>query len=191
VLVDTGAGKAVYVLDTKAWNGLMAWASPPGNVWAGRPADQVAVQMSLAEAVECAKKLNGRLPTPAEWDWAAGYTNRVPGAELVKAGAVPVLNSAVPGKVNAPNRDVTAAGVSNMTGNGREWTAGTVSGESWAPLPPSVPTGKEVVVLRGRNFTLAQSLTAADLDAEQKVPQTQFAEAKSKHTGFRVVLDLP
>jgi hypothetical protein len=101
------------------------------------------------------------------------------------------VNTATPGRVNTPNRDTSTAGVSNMTGNGREWTAGVVRGEGWGPLPSPAPAGDEVIVLRGRSFTLAQPLTAADLDAQQKVPQTQYAKSKSKYTGFRVVIDLP
>ena len=179
VLVETSPGKAIYVLDTKVWNGLMAWAS--GNPWANRPANQVAIEASLAEAVDCAKKLGGRIPTPAEWDAAAGFPPGTPGAGLVKPEAVPVVNSAIPGRVDSPNRDVTTTGVSNMTGNGREWTSGVITTKD----------GKQISVLRGRSFTLATPLTAKDLAAEQETPQTQFPDAKSKYTSFRVVLDLP
>ena len=161
----------------------MAWAAGPTSSWAkltGEKTTVVAVEVSLAEAVACADKLGGRLPTPAEWDAAAGYSTRMPRPDLVVSGAGAV-DSALPGDVFTPKRDVTSTGVSNMTGNGREWTSGTLT----------TPDGKKLSVLRGRSFTLAKALTAADLEAEQDVPQTQYAEAKSKYTGFRVVLDLP
>jgi serine/threonine protein kinase len=192
ILVTPPTGKPFYIMDTKVWNGLMKW-SGVGKSWDDRQADVVAVEVSLAEAMACAAKLGGRVPTPAEWDATLGFSPGTQRASLIEAGTTPLVNSAKPGRVDLQNRDSTKDGVSNMTGNGRELTAALVSDEErgWKPLPDPVPTGKESIVLRGRSFTLATPLTVADLTAEQKVPQTQYADAKSKYTGFRVVLDLP
>ena len=80
-----------------------------------------------------------------------------------------------------------------MAGNGTEWTrAVVVSG-----TPPKVVEGEptkddDLVVLRGRRFTLPDRLTYKRMKYElEAVPQTQFAGDARVFTGFRVVVPVP
>src|SRR5262245_31162141 len=196
VLVVPPAGKPFYVMETKAWNGLMAefikardGDETASKSWRAKPADGVATGMTVMDAVACAKWLGGRLPTPAEWDAAAGYSRQAK-KELVSKGR-PAIGLVEPRRVNDPERDVASTGVTDMTGNGREWTSEVIlSTDSRREPIPEQPHEQAVVVLRGRNFTLARPLTADDLTYEQGVPQTQFSGKGSKYTSFRVVVEM-
>ena len=122
VLIVPPSGKPFYVMETKAWNGLMAQADPNGK-WSSLPPDGVAVGMTVVEANQCAKSLGGRLPTPAEWDQAVGFDGLV--KNLTVAGN-PTIGRSSPRPVNYSDRDVAATGVTDFAGNGREWTSETI-----------------------------------------------------------------
>src|SRR6478672_12017823 len=66
--------KWLYVMETKAWNGLMAEfrKSSGGAPWSGSPT-VAAMGMTYDEAAACAKWLRGRIPKSEEWDDAAGF----------------------------------------------------------------------------------------------------------------------
>jgi serine/threonine protein kinase len=189
-------GKPLYVMETKAWNGLMAdflktrdgneTASAP---WRMKPADGVATGMTVSDAVACATWLSGRLPTPKEWDAAAGYSPE--GNKPLVTKGPPAIGLAAPRPVNAPERDVVeSTKVTDMTGNGREWTSEVILPDGGREPLTEKPRDGAVVVLRGRNYTLARQLMANDLNYEQAVPQTQFADKGSKYTTFRVVIEM-
>jgi hypothetical protein len=81
----------------------------------------------------------------------------------------------------------------DMAGNGREWTSSILTERGRYPTPVSGPAfeDKQLVVLRGRNYTLPTPLTYEIMAYEEKEPQTQFAGTRSPYTGFRVALSLP
>jgi serine/threonine protein kinase len=189
-------GKAFYVLETKAWNGLMAELmeirdgdETASAAWRKKPADGVAVGMPVVEAVACAKCLGGRLPTPKEWDLAVGFTGQGT-TELIKSGK-PGVGLTEPRRVTDPDCDVATTGIKDATGNGREWTSEVLlpHNDKTERLPER-PGEHALVILRGRNFTLARPLTVGDLTYEQTTPQTQYAGKGSKYTGFRVVIPI-
>lgn len=132
----------------------------------------------------------GRLPTPKEWDEAAASPEQ---PLLAKADAVALVKSRMPGPTGrGRSRDENHLGLFDMTGNGTEWTrAVVVPSAKPVQILQRDPTGdKELVVLRGRRYTLAEPLTKAHLKYEQDVPQTQFAGTPNDFTSFRVVVPL-
>jgi len=167
----------------EARDGDPAAATP----WRMKPPDGVATGMTVFDAVACAKWLGGRLPTPAEWDTAVGYS-RQGNKQLVPKGAG--VGLAEPRRVNYPERDVASTGVTDFAGNGREWTSEVILPDGRREPLPEKRDDRAVVVLRGRNFTLARPLTVDDLAYEQDVPQTQYAGKGSKYTTFRVVIEM-
>jgi len=185
IKVAVSENKWLYVMETKVWNGLMAAfrKSPDGAKWSGTlsPGTPTAAAMGMTfeEAAACANWLGGRLPTPDEWDTAAGYPPK---------GNVPLLTEGKPGvglkaprSVKDPHPDKVSTGVLDMLGNGREWTSRKVQVRG--------DGGADFMVLRGRMFTLDEPLQAKHLLYEQTIPQTQLAGKGSPYTGFRVVID--
>jgi serine/threonine protein kinase len=187
VLILPTVGKPFYILETKAWNGLMAELVPMAALRSKHP-DDLAVGMKVSEAAACAKMLGGRLPLPKEWDVAVGFDGH-PRA-LFEIGHAGVGRSS-PRSATDADRDVAATGVTDFAGNGREWTAEIiVLPEGRRELLPERPADDALVVLRGRNYTLARALTGDDLIYEQTEPQTQYAGKASRYTSFRVVIPL-
>jgi serine/threonine protein kinase len=179
-----------YVMESKVWNGLYraAGMTPPAESAANGP-DAPVTAITFAEASEFASRMGGALPSPQEWDHAAGYYQRPPRPGVARGGSRPRILLARPGPAHGPNarEDVNEFDVLDMAGNGREWTRGIA-----APTTVARALGPEdLLILRGRNYTLSRGLTFADLEYEQKVPQTQFAAARSPYTSFRVVLPVP
>jgi serine/threonine protein kinase len=189
ILIEPTNGKPFYMMETKAWNGLMTTMGRSDGPSKGKAEDVVAVGMTVTEAAACAAKLGGRLPTPAEWDAAIAF-NGMPTLSM-KSGGGAAIGRSEPRRANDPDRDVASTGVTDMTGNGREWTAEIISiPDGKRSKLTDTPKQDAVVILRGWSYTLTRPLSAADLVAEQDEPQTQFAGKGSRFTGFRVVLPI-
>ena len=155
------------MMESKVWNSLFKGAGQP---------NQPVVNVTLAQAEQFAKeKFGGGLPSPEQWDAAAGA--------LTLPGGKPAVNQAEPAATHGEKQplDVNAQGLIDMAGNGWEWTTGK--------LTPAA--GKPKAILRGRNFTLAQPLTPALLKDEQTNPFSQYPEKGSPYTSFRVVVPIP
>ncbi|MDB5310527.1 MAG: hypothetical protein JWO38_4729, partial [Gemmataceae bacterium] len=137
----------------------------------------------------------GRLPVPDEWDHAAGFHDRRDQLAPVRPGGLTRVGLAEPAPAHGPG----AAAARNqfdlidMAGNGREWTAGVLPerGQPIRVIAGATFAPKDLVVLRGRNYTLRGPLTYDVMTYEQTEPQTQFAGVRSPYTGFRVVLPVP
>ncbi len=166
------------------------------------PPDVPATDMTAHAAGMCAASVpGGRLPTPAEWDHAAGLhrgDRPVPG--VCVAGGIAWVNKKAPVATRtAPPFDVNMYGLLDMGGNGREWTCGVIADRTDPAKPPVVTPRPDCVfavgerlVVRGRNYTQKEGLTFADLAREAAGEhQTQFADVPSPYTGFRVVLPIP
>jgi len=166
-LIASPSVPAFYMLESKVWNSLFKGAGQP---------NAPVVNLSLAQAAAFAQeKFGGALPSPEQWDAAAGA--------LTLPGGTPAINRAEPASTHGEKQplDVTGQGLIDMAGNGWEWTTGKLT-----PL-----AGKEKAILRGRNFTLAQPLTPALLKDEQANPFSQYPEKGSPYTGFRVAVPIP
>jgi formylglycine-generating enzyme required for sulfatase activity len=177
--------KAFYVLEHKVWNAFVqdfvkenAGAIDTAK-WKGGHDMLPAVNLTFAEAEKFAKWLGGRLPTTAEWDFAAGFNPKLP--RPLSTGNPRAIASATLIPVNEDPEDISPMKVRNMAANGREFTTDTV-----------IAGSEKMVVLRGRMFTLSKPLSFDDLLAEQKDErkQTQYPDARHPQTGFRVVIDL-
>jgi hypothetical protein len=194
ILIVPASDYPFYMLETKVWNGLMAQfvAATAGDqqamTWRNKSASGAAVGMTVMDASACAKWLGGRLPTPRELDIAAGFTWARP--SLIESGK-PAVGRSEPRSVTHPDREVAASGVTDLTGNGREWTCEVIGvPDGRRETLPERPGEDMVVVLRGRDYTLATPLTVDDLIHQQQEPQTQFAGKGSRYTGFRVVIPI-
>jgi serine/threonine protein kinase len=187
-----------YVMESKVWNGLYraAGMTPPAESDANDP-DAPVTGITVEEAARFAEKaVGGQLPSPRQWDHAAGfYQVRHSRQTVTRGGGRPRILLDRPGPTHGPNAraDVSEFELLDMAGNGREWTRGVLT-------PPGAPAKvvgvdalgpTDLVILRGRNFTLSSGLTFADLEYEQKTPQTHFPTARSPYTSFRVVVPVP
>ncbi len=196
-LIPAGAPddtRPFYISERKVSNKAFDLNDGPPNV--------PATNMTAHAAAMCAAAVpGGRLPTPAEWDHAAGLhrTDRpVPG--VCVAGGIAWVNKKAPVATRtAPPFDVNMYGLLDMGGNGREWTCGVIADRTDpAKLPVVTPNLDNVfavgqrLVVRGRGYTQKEGLTFADLAREAAGEhQTQFADMPSPYTGFRVVLPIP
>jgi serine/threonine protein kinase len=143
---------------------------------------QPALGVTVAEAAAMARWLGGKLPTARQWDKAAGFYD-----PQGRDGPAKGLNVAValrgkgPRPLGESKDDVSPLEVREMAGNGYELTRDTIEEEG---------TRRKLVVLRGQKYTAARPLWYEDLKEQQQLPLTQFVEAASPLTGFRVVIEL-
>ena len=188
-------GRPFYMMENKVWNGFFAeFASAiPDAVsktdWRkDGPSKQPATRISVTEADKFAKWLGGKLPSVKQWDYTAGLGGRAgrDGPSLKENTAA--VGRSDPRNIDDPVQDVGPLQIKDLAGNGREWTRDTIS---MREVPLDGPTANDLVVLRGRNYTLQKPLTYADLEYEKTTPQTQFYLKTSPYTTFRVVIEVP
>jgi serine/threonine protein kinase len=146
-----------------------------------------AVGMTAEQAREFAKWLGGDLPTPGQWDKAAGFLDedRRGREGPAKRGSRVAVGRRGKGPlpVDDPGQDddVSNFNVRGMAGNGTEMTRQMIQ-----------PAGqRKMVLLRGQRCEAPRPLTFADLEEQQREEdaQTQYHDVGSKFTGFRVVLE--
>ena len=194
----SGGGHVIepfYMMESKVWNSLYraGGMTPPAESEANGP-DAPVTGITAGEAADFARDaLGGSLPSPQQWDCAAGFPEVADTRpQVTRPGGRPrvMATRPAPTRGRSAREDVSEFGLLDMAGNGREWTSGLL------PLPGKQHTARQtessdLIILRGRNYTLSRGLNFADLVYEQKTPQTQFAGARSPYTGFRVVVPVP
>jgi len=184
--------KPFYIMECKVWVKLYPEADRIAQE--ERNPNEPAMGMTALQAQAFAEKVfGGSLPTPKEWDIAAGYYSQEGRTGPYLPGAQIQINRKAPEAVNrdqADGKDVTPQGLRDMAGNGREFT-NAIFGAPNVELNSQNVKDDTLVVLRGRNFTLATPLDYAIMKTQQEQPQTQFAQVGSRYTGFRVVIRLP
>ena len=187
-LIAPDGGTPFYISQSKVWNSLYGKATQPGGP------DAPAMNATANEAASFAESFGGRLPTPAEWDFAAGLHNRAGLEGPLQASGKTHLDVAEPGPTHGEGTDKSQNqfGLIDMASNGREWTSAVLlaRAQPWNVVEGAGFDPKALVVLRGRNFTLKKPLTYKILEGEVHDPQTQFAGVRSPYTGFRIVLQL-
>ncbi len=190
-----------YIMESKVWNGLYHEAKvirdgkAMSRVWTDlNGADAPVTHVSAAEAIGFASEVvGGKLPSPEEWDAAAGLFAGLDRNDVTSPNGRPRIHLSKPEATHGPNagNDVNQFGLRDMAGNGREWTRMLLVGSAMREIGAEPLTGADLVVLRGRSYTLSRGLTFEMLRYEQTTPQTQFAEALSPYTSFRIVLPAP
>ena len=179
-------GTPFFMCESKVWNGLY---SAPGE------ADAPVMNVKANEAATFAASFGGRLPTPEEWDHAAGFHDPRGQVGPVLASGVTRVKLPVPAPTHGPAAEPTRNqfDLIDLAGNGREWTRAVLParGEEFRFVDGANFKDGERVVLRGRTYTARTPLTYEIMQYEQKEPQTQLADAASPYTGFRIVLPVP
>jgi formylglycine-generating enzyme len=142
------------------------------------------VNVNWHEASAFCEWAQGRLPTEAEWEFAAkGGSDEIPivysGRDHLAIGTT--VNATVPVTKHAPNN----LGIYGMLGNVHEWC-----NDFYAPydqgrkINPRGPHKGITKVVRGTSFLLDQFLSTPTHRAEQ------FADYRSLDLGFRVVREI-
>ena len=181
-----------YMMKTKVWNELFAQfasANPeklsPNSEWIkgaqvdghdlgaeGYPNLPV-VRVTVEEAYHFCQWIGGELPTPLQWDTAAGYYIRDktklagpfnPEWQPSDVDGI-AINRKRPVDVGMSLADVSPYGVLDMAGNGTEWTCETTSDKK-VPLDEEDSEDYPVVILRGGSFTLESPLTYTAINDE-------------------------
>jgi serine/threonine protein kinase len=209
-----------YLQENKVWNELFAefnnqhlkqnpeieaGSEAWPNDWAERGADQMdgvdmpaaaypqhpVMRVSHHQAEEFAKWLGGSLPSPQQWDAAAGLFQL---KDKPVAGQGPfrgawsdnprpqiAVNRAGPGPaaVGSSPDDISPSGARDMSGNGAEWTSEYTAGDF------------STVTLRGRDYHKDRPLLYSDLlDPEATEIEREDRYYTSDHITFRVALPL-
>lgn len=191
-----GAGSAVFQsaegsLGNSPWKLVSGatWKSPegPGSDIEGRALHPV-VHISLADARAYAEWAGGRLPSEAEWEYAA--SRGLPDLTRANSGAYddngkpiantwqgifPVANTAADGftgtsPVGCFGADKT--GVYDMIGNVWEWT--------------DTPYGSDTNTIKGGSYLCADNFCQRYRPAARQPEEIEFS---SNHIGFRIVRD--
>jgi serine/threonine protein kinase len=149
------------------------------------------MRVSALEAHCVAERLGGRLPTPAEWEKAAGYgedgrqgpydpspENGIgPGVQRSQEGPLPVGEA---------TRDKSIYGLHDVAGNGSEWTRLFV-GESGQMVPALnvALTGDELVNVVGKSYTAKAPLHFKEVGVADALGYNEVRF----DVGFRIVLE--
>lgn len=192
LIPGTRSVPAFYLQETKVWNALYAGYAEDRSLPAPSGGAFVPTTgLTAMEAEQFAQVLfGGTLPTPAQWDQAAGVDDRHGWPGPTAPGTEAKVNRANPAPIFPISKDADRStfGIYDMAGNGREWTRQVLKPAGFVEVDKT--PADALVVLRGRSFTLRLPLTFKILDEEQKVPQTQFAGKGSPYTGFRVAIPI-
>ena len=185
-----------YIMESKVWNELFRAGNmtPPAASERFGP-DAPVTSITFAEANAFARQvLGGKLPSADEWDLAAGLYSVTNREEVTLPSGRPriKLKQPAPAVGTDAGSDTNSFELRDMAGNGREWTRTLLLADNSPAEIGSAPlTEKSLIILRGRNYTLSRGLTFDILRYEQTNPQTQFADARSPYTSFRVIIPLP
>ena len=188
-----------YIMESKVWNDLFgspaAVQKQSDRYWLDAPVTSVTAE----EAATFTRSAFGelyRLPSPDEWDHAAGLYVVRDRNEVTRPNGRPRVLLARPQPTHGPTAraDVNEFDLIDMAGNGREFTRSIQTKPGEVPrelVGGSTASDTDSIILRGRNFTLSTGLTFQDIRNEHtKFTQRQLASARSPYTSFRVVVSL-
>jgi len=168
----------------------------PESIAAGLPDDHPVWGVSLAQAQAyiawraAAEGLPWRLPSEAEWEWAAAGPEgrRYPFGNAFDPACCNTIEAGrgCSGAVGAHPRGASCWGVEDLAGNVEEWTA-----SAYAPYPGGTAVdddlqqllGPRYAVLRGGSFALGGDL------ARSRRRHGPHPGAPFRITGFRLAID--
>ncbi|MDP2276425.1 MAG: formylglycine-generating enzyme family protein [Archangium sp.] len=201
-------GSMVFVDRAWSWTAGADWRHPegPGSSIAGREQHPV-VHVSWDDAAAYAKWAGGRLPTEAEWEFAARsgtsghrftWGDSWPEKPLANTweGAFPVSNSVADGFAGtAPVKSYppNAAGLFDLAGNVWEWTADRYREDTYLAradggvvLNPAGPEDSDELrrVIRGGSFLCAPNYCASFRTSARR---STTQDSSLSHLGFRIV----
>jgi formylglycine-generating enzyme required for sulfatase activity len=142
--VDAGgyAHQALWSPDGWAWLGGKGAARLPLHCQGDVP-DQPRMCLTWFEAEAYATWRGGRLPTEAEWEYAArGPESPVyPWGDTFDTDRANVINSVAPKPVGSYPTGVSWVGANDMAGNAMEWVSDWLAADYYATSPDTDPTG--------------------------------------------------
>jgi formylglycine-generating enzyme required for sulfatase activity len=185
--VDAGgyANQALWSAEGWSWLGGKKAASLPLRCQ-GDVAEHPRMCLTWFEAEAYAAWRGGRLPTEAEWEYAARSPKSAvyPWGDTFDREKANVLNSVAPKPVGSYPTGASWVGANDMAGNAMEWVADWLAADYYATSPKTDPTGPATGTIKvekggwwGSNEFVARSAYRHYED-----PPTYG----DKHIGFRV-----
>jgi formylglycine-generating enzyme required for sulfatase activity len=185
--VDAGGytNQALWSTDGWAWLGGKDASRLPLHCQGDVP-EQPRMCLTWFEAEAYAAWRGGRLPTEAEWEFAArGPESRVyPWGDTFDRDAANVLNSIAPKPVGSYPSGVSWVGANDMAGNAMEWVSDWLADDYYATSPSTDPTGPatgDIKVEKG-GWWGSNEFVARSAYRHYEDPPTYG----DKHIGFRV-----
>jgi len=185
--VDAGGytNQALWSAEGWSWLGGKKAASLPLHCQ-GDVAEHPRMCLTWFEAEAYAAWRGGRLPTEAEWEYAARgpKSTAYPWGDTFDREKANVLNSIAPKPVGSYPTGASWVGATDMSGNAMEWVADWLAADYYATSPKTDPTGPVTGTIKvekggwwGSNEFVARSAYRHYED-----PPTYG----DKHIGFRV-----
>jgi len=195
-----------YIMEDKVWiEPFEAFATKPprplkGQTWRDLPENKLGKEFPImgvlaTDAEQFAHWLGGELPTPRQWDKAAGRYDPQRGEGPFESGELApgdvAVNLQQPRQRGTSPRDRSPVfQVRDMAGNGLEWTgvkfdAGE-DGQRTVGLGSLFPD--EELLLRGQRYTATRPLLYKDLEKSGGVG-SQRVDTANPGIGFRVVIE--
>jgi serine/threonine protein kinase/formylglycine-generating enzyme required for sulfatase activity len=147
----------------------------------------------VEDAHHFAEWLNGRLPSPREWDKAAGFYDRAgrEGPFKGKSGGAKrplvAVGLQAPDKAGAARDDESVFECRDMAGNGCEWTNQVEPGNRRVPIEAARPD-LDLVQLRGHGFEEKEPLLFEDMEDPGQAFRKYPYNLTQRDLGFRVVI---
>lgn len=195
--------KPFYMMENKVWNAffrsylpelvrLKAVGEKGDEVWRKEDANFPTRQIDVEAAHHFARLLGGYLPTPRQWEIAAGYYDKMDRTGPTVSGSA-AIKLTRPQPINAEPGDVGPLGIRDLAGNGREFTRKAIRSDKMimdVPIEKPDPL-TDKIILRGQSFDAPKALSYDDIEAHIKVGNDDDYPGESALTGFRVVIELP
>ncbi len=188
VFIDAGGYEQQGLWSEAGWAWLKEQASiPPGGYCTGDAPDMPARCVSWYEAEAYANFRHGRLPTEAEWEFAARGLNSsmYPWGNEWDAGRCNVVDGTGPKPVGSYPNGVSWIGAHDMAGNAMEWVGDWLGEDYYATSPtddPKGPAAGEKKVEKGGWWGGNQFVARSAYRHFEDPPS--YADA---HIGFRVI----